>query len=80
MNHTITPRHWLIFILVCLMAFLSSITGNGQTVKDSICACPKYMAKDSTLHQIFVGARGGKYILVTSKAGKVYKKYLTQKK
>jgi len=26
--------------------------------------------------QIFVGSRGGKYILVTSKAGNVYKKYL----
>jgi hypothetical protein len=40
--------------------------------------------KDTTIkgkvEVVYVGSKGGKYILVTSKSGNVYKKYLTTKK
>lgn len=31
-------------------------------------------------HRLYIGSKGGKYIIVTSKTGKVYKRYFTAKK
>ena len=63
-------------VLVCL-AFIT-VAGHSQTT-DPLTKNATYQ-KDTTIksaaYKIYVGAKGGRFIIVTSKAGNQYKKYL----
>lgn len=56
------------FTLVSLLSF----AGNDKPVKDTVINNVKY--------SLYVGAKGGRYIIVTSKiTGKQYKRYFARK-
>lgn len=65
----------LLFILFMSMACIAQ----AQTKPE-----PTKQAQDTTIkgvtYQIQVGSRGGKYIVVTSKKGTIYKRYLQPRK
>lgn len=79
MKTEITARQALIVVLIILMAVLHSLTGNGQTVKDSLCACPKYITASKDTLQVYVGKKGGKYVVRKSAKGNIYKMYIKTK-
>lgn len=69
----------LLFLLVFSTLFIAFVPVKAQIV-------PKVsdkVLKDTTINgkvfKLYVGARGGKYTLVTSKSGNVYKKYFKAK-
>lgn len=81
----------LLFLLIILMGLLSGIVNAQTIVKDSggvfvpvrksvhdssMWTGQMFKAADGKLYQIFAGAKGGRYILMVSKNGKTYKKYL----
>ena len=56
-----------------------SVSKPKKAVSDSVLTA-SYIDKDKVKHKIYVGSRGGKYILRTSKkSGKQYKYYLKEK-
>ena len=65
----------LLFILFMSIACIAQ----AQTKPE-----PTKQAQDTTIkgitYQIQIGSRGGKYILITSKTGTTYKRYLQPKK
>jgi hypothetical protein len=69
----------LIFIAIVIALSVLFMPAKAQTV-------PKVsdkVLKDTTINgkvfKLYVGSRGGKYTLVTSKSGNVYKKYFKAK-
>lgn len=61
--------------VACLIAFSAQGQQSPkvpQAVKDTVLK--------GVTHKLYVGAKGGRYIFVTSKTGTVYKRYFTAKK
>lgn len=58
-------------LAICSQAQTKPVAKTPVSVKDTTIKGVKY--------QLYVGARGGRYILVTSKAGNQYKKYFSKK-
>jgi hypothetical protein len=58
----------LIFFVALLLS-LNTFAGNDKPVKDTVI--------NHVTYKLFVGAKGGRYIIVTSKTGKEYRKYFT---
>lgn len=56
----------LTLLVACFLA-LSTTAQTPASIKDTVI--------NKVSHKLYIGAKGGKYIIVTSKAGKTYKRY-----
>lgn len=60
-----------LFFFIALLLSLTTFANNDKPVKDTVI--------NNTTYKLYVGAKGGRYILVTSKkTGKEYKKYFSR--
>lgn len=63
-------------IIIFLLLALSLTAGAQQPIKSPV--SHKDTVINKVAHKLYIGARGGKYIIVTSKTGTTYKRYFKQ--
>lgn len=72
----IVPIKWVIILTVLFALLLGGVVATKAQVVPKV---SDKVLKDTTINgkvfKLYVGSRGGKYTLVTSKSGNVYKKY-----
>lgn len=76
---SIVPTRWVIILTILFAMMVFSLVASAQTVKPS-----DKVLKDTVIkainYKLYIGPKGGKYVLKTSKSGVVYKMYISKSK